>query len=59
MPIKDYKCKQCESTKERIEYSGKCYGKMICDNCGSNMESHIGVSTFILKGSGWFKNNEG
>lgn len=55
MAIREYECLQCGEVKERIEYSGKVYGKMMCEKCDVKMELKVGLGNFILKGNGWYK----
>lgn len=54
MPIREYMCNQCGSSKERIEYQSKVYGAMECDKCSSRMNRMLSKSDFILKGDGWY-----
>lgn len=59
MPIYEYECPECNTTKEEI-----CSGKqdhsnrvVFCNKCKKNIEMKkiISLSTFVLEGRGWGK----
>lgn len=52
MPIFEWECKKCG---ESIEIWGT--DEPVCTKCENKMEKMISMSTFILKGGGWY--NEG
>ncbi len=54
MPIREYKCKDCGNYIEVIQrINEKPLGK--CEKCGGKLEKLISNSSFVLKGSGWYK----
>ena len=54
MPIREYKCKDCGNYIEVIQgMNEKPLEK--CEKCGGNLEKLISNSSFVLKGSGWYK----
>ena len=54
MPIREYKCKDCGNYIEVIQgINEKPLEK--CEKCGGKLEKLISNSSFILKGSGWYK----
>jgi putative FmdB family regulatory protein len=57
MPIFDYICNKCKKTETRL-VKFESMENQFCDECGNEdkMERVPSFSTsFILKGSGWFK----
>ena len=54
MPIREYKCKKCGNYMETIQgINEKTLEK--CPECGGKLEKLISNSSFVLKGSGWYK----
>ncbi len=54
MPIREYKCKDCGNYIEVIQgINEKPLEK--CEKCGGKLEKLISNSSFVLKGSGWYK----
>ncbi len=54
MPIREYKCKDCGNYIEAIQgINEKPLEK--CEKCGGKLEKLISNSSFVLKGSGWYK----
>ncbi len=54
MPIREYKCKDCGNYIEVIQgMNEKPLEK--CEKCGGKLEKLISNSSFVLKGSGWYK----
>ncbi|MDA8272987.1 MAG: zinc ribbon domain-containing protein [Deltaproteobacteria bacterium] len=54
MPIREYKCKDCGNYMEVIQgINEKPLGT--CPECGGKLEKLISNSSFVLKGSGWYK----
>ncbi len=58
MPIREYKCTKCGDTTEVIQ---KINEKPLetCSKCGGKLEKLISNSSFVLKGSGWYKTDYG
>jgi putative FmdB family regulatory protein len=58
MPIREYKCTKCGDTTEVIQ---KINEKPLetCVKCGGKLEKLISNSSFVLKGSGWYKTDYG
>lgn len=52
MPIYDYHCSHCDKTEERIVKTADV--TVSCPTCGRVMDRQIGLSSFRLKGPGWF-----
>ncbi|MHB8283027.1 MAG: FmdB family zinc ribbon protein [bacterium] len=54
MPIREYKCSECGEITEVIQ---KINEKPLekCAKCGGKLEKLISNSSFVLKGSGWYK----
>lgn len=52
MPIYEFKCKHCEA---EIEVLQKIDDPLPTCECGEEMEKKVSLSSFILKGSGWYK----
>ena len=53
MPLWDFKCKSCENTEEVFV---KRYSlPVFCSQCGEETERLIGLSSFQLRGDGWYK----
>lgn len=55
MPIYEYKCKKCGHLFELLEVSYNNVSGKTCVKCGSQAERIISLSSFQLKGSGWYK----
>jgi putative FmdB family regulatory protein len=54
MPIYEYKCKKCNKVVEIIKNINSDT-KENCIVCGKEMTKLISLSSFHLKGSGWYK----
>lgn len=54
MPIYEYQCKGCGG---EFEYQQRMSDdpKTVCESCGGLLERLISRSSFLLKGSGWYK----
>lgn len=54
MPTYEYKCKACGN---EFEYQQRISDppKSECEQCGGALEKLISRSSFLLKGSGWYK----
>ena len=61
MPIYEYKCLECGKITEWIESINSNSKSASCDHCGNKAKRIISLSTFKLKGTGWYvtdyKNN--
>lgn len=53
MPIYEYKCKQCGKVYEVIQKINEEAIKH-CIYCAGEVERIISLSSFVLKGSGWY-----
>lgn len=51
MPVYEFKC-ECGQEKEALVPMGTKTIK--CDKCGEDMSKTISLSTFHLKGTGWY-----
>jgi len=58
MPIREYKCTKCGDTTEVIQKINE-KPLEICSKCGGKLEKLISNSSFVLKGSGWYKTDYG
>ncbi len=54
MPIREYKCEDCNNYIEVIQGINEEPLKT-CPKCGGKLDKLISNSSFILKGSGWYK----
>lgn len=54
MPIFDYVCPKCNEKQEVIQKFIDTQERK-CPKCDTLMEKAIGLSSFRLKGSGWYK----
>lgn len=56
MPLFEYKCSKCEELVEVLEGIND-EPLEDCDKCGSfsSMEKIVSLSSFALKGGGWYK----
>jgi putative FmdB family regulatory protein len=54
MPIYEYKCEKC---RKRLEIMQKITDRplTICPSCGGTMKKLISNTSFMLKGTGWYK----
>jgi putative FmdB family regulatory protein len=54
MPVYEYECTECN---KRFEYMQKITEnpKEICDNCKGKLRKLLSHSSFVLKGTGWYK----
>lgn len=53
MPIYEYECNKCKNKKE-VLLGSKEQEPTLCE-CGGELKRLFGLSSFILKGSGWYK----
>tara|TARA_R110002110_G_scaffold107895_1_gene269870 strand:+ start:8447 stop:8641 length:195 start_codon:yes stop_codon:yes gene_type:complete len=56
MPIYVYECEQCSVTREELQKSSD-EPLTDCEGCNEEdtLKRVIGLSSFVLKGSGWYK----
>lgn len=54
MPIYEYKCSVC-GTKHEIIQKYDDTPLTMCPDCGGNMKKLISNTSFVLKGTGWYK----
>ena len=54
MPIYEYKCIECGSITENLESISANNKSINCSNCGNKAKKIISLSTFKLKGTGWY-----
>lgn len=54
MPLYDYECPKCKSRIEKLQNINDDT-LIICSVCGTEMKRQIGVTSFRLKGGGWYK----
>lgn len=58
MPIREYKCEKCDNYMEVIQGINE-KPLETCPKCGGKLDKLISNSSFILKGSGWYKTDYG
>lgn len=58
MPIREYKCKDCGNYMEIIQGINE-KSLETCPKCNGKLEKLISNSSFVLKGSGWYKTDYG
>lgn len=59
MPLYEFKCYKCDKIVERLCSFDKAVEGIKCFDCGSVMEKQQSMSSFILKGNNWAKDNYG
>lgn len=57
MPIYEYICPKCKEEAEVIQNFND--PPIECDKCGDEMERQMSLSSFALKGSGWYETEYG
>ncbi|ADR18871.1 FmdB family zinc ribbon protein [Calditerrivibrio nitroreducens] len=55
MPIYEYKCTKCNHIFELLEPTFNDVKEKKCVKCGSSAERIMSLTSFQLKGSGWYK----
>ena len=57
MPLYDFGCEECGHTEELLlSSSGSSEIVLTCPKCGQEtMRRQVGLSSFQLKGGGWYK----
>lgn len=59
MPIFEYECKHCGRVFESLHLGKITKKSSVCPNCGQLAKRIISVSNFVLKGTGFYKNDYG
>ena len=59
MPIYEYRCNECYEVTERIESFESKTITILCPFCSGISNRMISLSSFHLKGGGWFKDGYG
>ena len=59
MPIYEYRCTECYEVTERIESFESKTITILCSFCNGVSNRMISLSSFHLKGGGWFKDGYG
>lgn len=54
MPIYEYRCEACKKVFE-VQQKISDAPMTACEVCGGPVEKAISQSSFVLKGSGWYK----
>ncbi len=54
MPIYEYLCKDCDSEFEIMQKFSEAPKKK-CPSCGGKIAKKLSMSSFHLKGTGWYK----
>ncbi len=55
MPIYEYKCSKCDYVFELLEATYNDVKEKKCVKCGSTAERIMSLTSFQLKGTGWYK----
>lgn len=55
MPIYEYRCEKCGNVFELLEPTFSEVYEKRCVKCGANAERIMSLTSFKLKGSGWYK----
>jgi putative FmdB family regulatory protein len=53
MPFYEYKCSQCQKVHEILQFSGES-DLAECPDCKGKVERLVSLSSFALKGTGWY-----
>ena len=56
MPIYEYKCEKCGKIIEAVQKMSDD-PLATCEECGGKLEKMISISSFILKGDGFYAND--
>ena len=54
MPIYEYECMSCGATTEAMQKFSDC-PLTTCSECGGQLKKLISNTSFVLKGTGWYK----
>jgi putative FmdB family regulatory protein len=54
MPIYEYKCPKCSNLFQLLERMSESTETRKCPKCGEDAKKIISLSSFHLKGSGWY-----
>lgn len=55
MPLFIYKCSGCDFEDEFLVRRDGTDAPQKCEKCGKSLEKQISLSSFQLKGGGWYK----
>lgn len=55
MPLFVYRCVECEHEDEFLVKSDGSNAPTQCEKCSSALEKKLSLSSFQLKGDGWYK----
>jgi len=53
MPIYEYEC-ECGNKEERIFHIDEAPDNLKCEKCNGDMKRVISLTSFTLKGGGWY-----
>ena len=56
MPIYEYECMTCGKRQEVLQRHDDT-PLTTCSNCGGHMKKLMSSTSFVLKGTGWYKND--
>jgi putative FmdB family regulatory protein len=61
MPIYEYRCtgRKCGQTYEFMHGLKDKPPRATCEKCGARLERMVSASSFVLKGTGWYKTDYG
>ncbi|KAF0144352.1 MAG: type I antifreeze protein [Nitrospirae bacterium] len=54
MPIYEYECQSCKEVHEKVQKFAD-EPLTICPKCGGKLKKLISNTSFVLKGTGWYK----
>lgn len=54
MPIREYICQECNNIQEYLIFHDEDIPSK-CDKCGGKLKPIISLSSFHLKGTGWYQ----
>ena len=55
MPIYEYVCKECENVVSMLVMKPEEDIPPVCEECEEVMEKQLSLGSFVLKGSGWYR----
>ena len=61
MPIYEYKCANgdCQEVSEKLRKVSEADDQVPCPKCGATTQRKVSLSSFQLKGGGWYKDGYG
>lgn len=54
MPIYEYECQSCKEVHEKVQKFAD-EPLTVCPKCGGKLKKLISNTSFVLKGTGWYK----